>query len=155
MTLLALDAAVRETGWAIFRPDGNTATGVIKMSRSRRLDAAGRISYLTGCLDLLVEQWQPGAVACGQPSGIRWPAPALELLDNSLVGWAARHRLPLHTYATQEIRTVIARHARVPQDQLAYAIMRSLRLIGVSKATSEWEALAVGYYHFCHRKLNG
>lgn len=147
MTLLALDAGVRETGWAVYLPDRMVSTGVIKLSRSRRLDTAGRVSHLVRCLNDLVAQWQPVAVAYGQPSGIRWPTPSLELLDNALVNWSAGHRLPLYTYSAQEVRAAIARHSHVPPDQLAYAIMRRLRLIGASKSTHEWEALAIGYYH--------
>ena len=48
MTLLALDAGVMETGWAVFRSDRIFDTGVIKMShsRSRNLDAVGRVDHL-------------------------------------------------------------------------------------------------------------
>ncbi len=161
MTLLALDAGVRETGWAIFHParmndasndTGNATgkdTGIIRLPRSRRLHAADRVAHLVKCLDSLVARWSPAAVAYGQPSGIRWPVPSLELLDAALVNWSAGHRLPLYTYSAQEVRAAIARHAHVPRDQLAYAVMSRLGLIGQSKTTHEWEALAIGYYHLC------
>ena len=149
MTLLALDAGVRETGWAVFLPGGEIDTGVIRLSRSRGLYAAERVSHLVECLDRLAARWQPGAVAYGQPAGIRWPTPSLELLDASLARWATDRQLPLFTYSGQEVRAAIAHHSRVPQDQLAFAIMRRLRLIGVRKSTPEWEALAIGYYHLC------
>lgn len=149
MSLLALDAGVRETGWAVFLPGGKIETGVIRLSRSRALHAADRVAHLVESLDSLAARWQPVAVAYGQPAGIRWPAPALELLDGSLAQWASGRQLPLFTYSGQEVRAAIASHSRVPQDQLSYAIMRRLRLIGARKATSEWEALAIGYYHLC------
>ena len=176
MTLLALDAGVRETGWAIFRTHrpgaaplnhtgdnagnaaGNAAgsdTGVIRLPRSRSLDAADRVAHLVKCLDGLVARWQPAAVAYGQPSGIRWPVPSLELLDTALVNWSAGHRLPLYTYSAQEVRAAIARHSHVPRDQLAYAVMSRLGLIGQSKTTHEWEALAIGYYHLCRWPADG
>ena len=152
MTLLALDAGVRETGWAVYHPDLLVDTGIIKISRSRSLETTGRLAHLVQCLDDLVDQWNPKEVAYGQPSGIRWPAPSLELLDNVLVNWSSHHRLPLYTYSAQEVRAAIARHSHVPQDQLAYAIMRRLGLIGERKSTHEWEALAIGYYHICRWK---
>ena len=155
MTLLSLDAGVRETGWAVFHADGRNDTGTIRMSRSRTLDAPGRVAHLVSCLDELVGRWAPQSVAYGQPSGIRWPVPSLQLLDEALAGWSSRHRLPLYTYSAQEVRAAIARHSRVPQDQLAYAIMRRLGLIGVSKSTHEWEALAIGYYHLCRWQSEG
>ncbi len=154
MTLLALDAGLRETGWAIFQPARMRTvrvnhTGVLRGSRSRSLDAADRVAHLARCLDGLVTRWNPAVVAHGQPSGIRWPAPALELLDAALVKWSAHHRLPLYAYSSQEVRAAIAGHSHIPQDQLAYAIMARLRLIGQSKTTHEWGALAIGYYHLC------
>lgn len=149
MTLLALDAGVRETGWAVFLPGGTIDSGVIRLSRSRFLHAPERVSHLVESLDRLATRWQPRVVAYGQPSGIRWPEPSLELLDGSLARWATARQLPLFTYSGQEVRAAIARHSRVPQDQLAYAIMRRLKLIGVRKSTAEWEALAIGYYHLC------
>ena len=151
MTLLALDARIMETGWAVFRRHGIRGTGVIRASRSRSLDAGGRVTHLVSCLDELATRWKPDTVACGQPSGMHWPVPALELLDGSLAEWSERRRLALYTYSSEEVRAAIARHAKVPQDQLAYAIMRRLGLIGERKSTPEWEALAIGYYHLCHR----
>ena len=151
-TLLALDAGVRETGWAIYREGSVDATGVIRLPRSRSLDATYRVEHLVRCLENLIARCQPEEVAYGQPSGIRWPVPALELLDSALIGWSARHRLPLYTYSAQEVRAAIARHSHVPQDQLAFAIMVRLGMIGASKSTPEWEALAVGYYHLLSRR---
>ena len=149
MTVLALDAGVRETGWAVLLPDGTIETGIIRLSRSRTLDTTGRVSHLVERLDRLAAWWSPRVIAYGQPSGIRWPEPSLEFLDASLVKWASERQLALHTYPAQEVRAAIARHSRVPPDQLAYAMMRRLRLIGVRKSTPEWEALAIGYYHLC------
>ena len=136
MTLLALDAGVRETGWAVFRSahrDGANRmdeTGIISLPRSIKVDGAARVKHLVRCLDELVSRWNPANVAYGQPSGIRWPVPSLQLLDDALVNWSANHRLPLYTYSAQEVRTAIAGHSHVPQDQLAYAIMARLGLIG-------------------------
>ena len=149
MTLLALDAGIMETGWAVFGPGSVSETGVIRISRSRSLDTAGRVAHLVRTLDELAAQWNLHAVAYGQPSGMHWPVPALELLDGSLAEWSERRRLAFYTYSVEEVRAAIARHARVPQDQLAFAIMRRLELIGERKSTSEWEALAIGYYHLC------
>ena len=145
--LLALDAGVRETGWALFRSARPERTGSIRLPRRRSLTAADRVNHLVACLDQLVAHCQPMAVAYGQPSGLRWPMPALELLDTALRDWSAGHRLPLYTYSDQEIRAAIARHSQVPPDQLAYAVMARLGMIGYRKSTQEWEALAVGCYH--------
>jgi Holliday junction resolvasome RuvABC endonuclease subunit len=111
------------------------------------MTAEARLHQLVECLGLLVERWRPGAVAHSLPSGIHWPVPALELLNAALVQWSLRHRLRLYAYTAQEVRAAIAGHPNASRDQLAYAVMLSLGLIGQGKTTHEWEALAVGHYH--------
>ena len=150
-TLLALDAGVRETGWAIFRPGFPPATGLLGAASRRSLGARVRVSQLLAGLDRLVEEWRPGGVAHCQPSGIRWPVPALDLLEAALADWSKRHRLCLYSYTAQEVRSAIAGHPNVSRDQLAYEVMVRLGLIGESKTTHEWEALAVGHYHLICR----
>lgn len=149
-TLLALDAGARETGWAVFAPPpikAISASGVIKAPSPRKSDVQTRVDHLIQCLDRLLVEWTPGAVAHSRPSGIHWPVPALELLEAALAQWSNRHSLPLHAYTAQEVRSAIAGQPNASQDQLAFAVMERLGLIGLSKTAHEWEALAVGDYH--------
>ena len=106
---------------------------------------------LVGCLDGLVEEWRPVAVVHSLPSGIHWQVPALDLLNAALLRWSERHRLILHPYTAQEVREAIAGHPNASRDQLAFAVMERLGLIGLGKTTHEWEALAVGNYHLSRR----
>ncbi|MFQ6027826.1 MAG: crossover junction endodeoxyribonuclease RuvC [Dehalococcoidia bacterium] len=145
--LLALDPGIRESGWACFQGGRMQATGCIARPRHLKLTAGERIDHLTDCLDRLAAEWALGALVCCQPSGIRWKAPSLELLESRLALWSQRHRLERHTYTAQEVRAAITGSARVSRDQLAYTITASLGLIGKRKTTHEWEAVAVGYYH--------
>ncbi len=145
--LLALDAGVRESGWAVFKDGRSVTTGVIGSGTKRRTEAQVRVSRLVESLDLLVERWQPDEVTHSLPSGIRWPVPALDLLSDNLVQWSRRHGLPMYAYTAQEVRESMAGHPNASRDQLAYAVMACLGLIGQSKTTHEWEALAVGHYH--------
>lgn len=153
-TLLAIDAGVRETGWAIFQSEGLNSTGVIAVPGRGRVKGAVRVAHLIEGLDGLVAQWQPGAVACCQPSGINWSMPSLELLSSALCQWTQRHRLPLYSYSTQEVRAAIAGHPNASRDQLGYAIMVRLAMIGQGKTTHEWEAVAAGYYHLTQQPNN-
>lgn len=159
-TLLALDAGVRETGWAVFGQAGIQssglaipATGVIKAPAPRKADGPAKVAHLIQCLDGLVEQWAPRLVVHSRPSGIHWPVPSLVLLEDSLVCWSRRHNLPLFAYTAQEVRSAIAGQTNASQDQLAFAIMERLGLIGLSKTSHEWEALAVGEHHLSSRIL--
>jgi Holliday junction resolvasome RuvABC endonuclease subunit len=145
--LLALDTGVRETGWAVFQNGQVKATGAVAVPSRRRMNAASRVEHLIKSLDELVAQWQPDVVACCQPSGIGWRVPALELLDAALADWSRRHELCLYAYTPQQVRTAVAGHPNASRDQLGYAVMVRFGLIGQSKTTQEWEAIAVGYFH--------
>jgi len=145
--LLALDAGVRETGWAVFKDDEVIESGVTGLSTRRKVEPEVRVAHLIESLDELGGQWPPGAVALCQPSGINWPVPALDLLVSSLTEWSSGRRLPQFSYTAQEVRTAIAGHPNASRDQLGYATMLLLGLIGQGRSTHEWEAIAVGHYH--------
>ena len=144
--LLALDAGLGETGWTIIQHQKVIHSGLIQIP-GRRLDAASRISQLLQKLNQLAAQWQPEAVAHSRPSGIHWPVPALEMLESSLLQWCQDRGLPMHAYTAQEVRGSVTGHPNASRDQLAYAVMARLGLIGQAKNTHEWEAIAVGQYH--------
>ena len=145
--LLALDAGVRETGWAVFQDGEVIESGVTGLSTRRKVEPEVRVSHLIESLDELAGKWTPQAVALCQPSGINWPVPALDLLVSSLSEWSAGRGLPQFSYTAQEVRTAIAGHPNASRDQLGYATMLLLGLIGQSRSTHEWEAIAVGHYH--------
>ena len=122
-------------------------SGVTGLSTRRKLDPAVRVSHLIESLDELAGRWDPRAVALCQPSGINWPVPALDLLIASLATWSSERALPQFSYTAQEVKTAIAGHPNASRDQLGYAIMLLLGLIGQGRSTHEWEAIAVGHYH--------
>jgi len=138
------------------RPDGlySRATKSLKTaSLDYQLDARwSRVSHLLQSLDELTEKWNPKLVALCQPSGISWPVPALDLLLTSLAEWSAGRDLPQFSYTAQEVRTTIAGHPNASRDQLGYATMLLLGLIGQGRSTHEWEAIAVGHYHLTRGK---
>ena len=92
--LLALDAGVRETGWAVFQDGEVIESGVTGLSTRRKVEPEVRVSHLIESLDELAGKWTPQAVALSQPSGINWPVPALDLLVSSLSEWSAGRGLP-------------------------------------------------------------
>ena len=110
-----------------------------------------RLSRLTGELDLLVDRRRPDEVAYSLPSGIHWPAPALDLLRDRMATWSKKHGLPAFVYTAKEVRTGIGGHSRAPQDKLAYEVMTMLGLIGQNRTAREWKALAVGCHHLSLR----
>ena len=122
-------------------------SGVTGLSTRRKVEPEVRVSHLIESLDELAGKWTPQAVALCQPSGINWPVPALDLLVSSLSEWSAGRGLPQFSYTAQEVRTAIAGHPNASRDQLGYATMLLLGLIGQGRSTHEWEAIAVGHYH--------
>jgi Holliday junction resolvasome RuvABC endonuclease subunit len=143
-----------ETGWAIIHRSNGIHSGLIRIPGRRRLDAASRISQLLLALDQLAVQWRPDAVAHSRPSGIHWQVPALELLESSLLQWCRDHSVPLYAYTAQEVRGAVTGHPNSSRDQLAYAVMARLGLIGQAKSTHEWESIAVGQYHLSRSELS-
>ena len=68
--LLALDAGVRETGWAVFKNGEAIESGVTGLSTRRKREPEVRISHLIESLNVLASQSQPQIVAFCQPCGI-------------------------------------------------------------------------------------
>jgi Holliday junction resolvasome RuvABC endonuclease subunit len=128
--LLALDAGVRQTGWAVFESKRLLRTGVIASPKRNGLKGRDRIASLMVELELLAEDSQPQAVACCQPSGINWSVPSIRLLEESLLYWSETRKIGFYSYTTQEIRAAIAGFANALPDRLGYAIMVRLGLIG-------------------------
>ena len=148
--MLALDAGLSETGWAVVKAGSSRAaeaTGVIKTPAPRKSDLNSRVDALLADLDALVQRWRPAALVHSRPSGIHWRVPALVVLEDRLGRWAEHRLLPLHAYTAQEVRLAMTGKSNASHDRLTYAVMEQLGLIGQSKTTHEWEALAAGYYH--------
>ena len=57
--LLALDAGVRETGWAVFKDGEVIESGITGLSTRRKLEPEVRISHLIESLNELAERWNP------------------------------------------------------------------------------------------------
>lgn len=146
--LLAIDAGVRETGWAIFRSRRLVTTGVIALLGQRRVDAKVRVAHLVQCLDSLAGYWWPGALVYSQPSGTHWPIPALEMLDTALTEWSERWSLTTYSYTAQEVRLATTGCSNISKPEFVYAVMVKVGLLGQAKTTHEWEAVAVGAYHY-------
>ncbi len=96
--LLALDAGIRETGWAVFKNGEVIENGVTGLSTRRKVEPEVRISHLIRSLNVLASQWQPQIVTLCQPSGINWPVPALDLLVSSLAECSTKRGLPQFSY---------------------------------------------------------
>ncbi len=102
---------------------------------------------MIGCLDEVAVEWRPDEVSLSEPSGLHWPVASVELLHNALADWAFGRGLRIFKYSTEEVRLAIAGLPNASRKELSYAVMARLGLVGLSKTTHEWEAIAVGVYH--------
>lgn len=145
--LLTLSTGLRETGWAIFQGPAVSASGVVGLKIRRKVEPSVRIAHQLDALSAVSSRWRAASVARSKPSGVNRDAPGPEELDVSLREWAECLGIPLFDYTSQEVRSAIAGQPNASRDAQCYAIMRKLGIIGQSRATAEWEAIAVGYYH--------
>ena len=144
--LLALDPGVRESGWAVFRGRAVAASGVIGLKTRQKMDPGLRIDHLLESLEVLNEQWRLSMAVQCRPE-MNWPAPAAEQLERRLAGWAEVQGISLTSYPTKEVRRAVTSNLNASTDQLGYAVMLQLGLIGQARSTREWGAIAVGHYH--------
>ena len=145
--LLALATGLRETGWAVLHGSTVAASGVVGLKTRRKTEPSTRIAHQLEALSAVAVRWQAACVARSKADGVNWRVPGLEQLDEALRAWAEGLGIPLLEYTTQEVRAAVAGQPNASRDAVGYAIMRKLGIIGQSRATAEWEAIAVGYYH--------
>ena len=145
--LLALDPGVRTSGWAVFRDGVVEASGLIGLKTRQKLEPAVRVGHLLDALSELAVRWGPGLAVQCRTGGINWTMPGLEELEAGLQRWAGARGIPLASYTTQEVRSAVAGRSTASQDELGYAVMLRMGLIGQSRSTREWSAIAVGCHH--------
>ncbi len=145
--LLVLAPGLRETGWAVL--DGPTVadSGIAGLKVRRKMEPSDRIAHQLDALSAVAVRWQAVCAVRSRADGINWRVPGLEQLDEALHTWADSLGIPLLGYTIQEVRAAVAGQPNASRDALCYAVMRRMGLIGQSRATAEWEAIAVGYYH--------
>ena len=148
--LLALATGLRETGWAVFCGSTVAASGIVGL-KSRNMAPSDRIAHQLDALSAVAVRWSVAYAVRSRADGINWRVPGLEQLDDALHTWADGLGIPLLDYTTQEVRAAVAGQPNASRDALCYAVMQRLGLIGQSRSTAEWEAIAAGYYHLALR----
>ena len=153
--LLALYPGLKQTGWAIIYgnqgPSGPAtrvaASGAAGLRTRRKLDPQERITAQLETLNAVVDLQQPVQAILSRAGGVSRQQPGLRLLETALAEWADPRRLPLTVCSATEVRAAVAGRSNASKDELEYAVMRCLRLIGQTRSAHEWEAIAAGYYH--------
>jgi len=131
----------------VFKNGEVIESGVTGLSIRRKVEPEVRISRLIESLNVLASQWRPQIVALCQPPASTgrfrlWTCWCLRWLNGQRSAG-----FPSSPTLAQEVRAAIAGHPNASRDQLGYATMLLLGLIGQGRSTHEWEAIAVGHYH--------
>ena len=145
--LLALSAGTRAIGWAAFVQGELEATSRIALQPARYSRPEERAARLVRSLDELAARWEPQSVACCQAAGVGVLTPGLAALDAALTQWRELRGFSWRSYGFREVRAAVEGRANASRDSLAHAVMMSFGLIGHTKTTQEWEAIAVGACH--------
>ena len=145
--LLALSTGLRTTGWAVMDRSTVFAAGVAGLRSSRSMDPAERIAYQVEALSAIAAKWQTDSVVRSRSIGIHRLAPVLDQLSDTLDLWSDRLGLRMSAHNTDEVRSALTGQYSPSEDAHCYAVMLRMGLIGQWRATAEWEAIGVGYYH--------
>ena len=143
---------LRETGWAVFDGGAFMDSGLVGLKSTERLEPSVRIAHQLDSFDSIAQCWRIGSVARVRTGRVNLRPPGLEQLDEGLRRWACGLGMPVAEYTSREVRAAVAGQPSASRDAQCYAIMQRLGLIGQSRATAEWEAMAVGYHHQALRK---
>ena len=153
--LLALYPGLRQTGWAVLgrehapRNARNTvaASGTSGLGTRLKLDPQERIAAQLEILNGVADLQHPVRAILSRAGGMNREAHGVRLLGCALDEWAKSRGMPLTVCSAADVRAAVAGRSNASKDELAYAVMQHLGLIGQSRSSQEWEAIAAGYYH--------
>ena len=151
--LLCLAAGLGQSGWAVF--DGCTVvdSGVVGLRGRRDIARTVRIAHQVDALTSIAVRWKVSGVARCRTAE-RSGAVDTKLLDQSIRRWADEMGLPMRENTIRTVRaTVTGRHSASKED-FCYAVMQRLRLVGETRPTVEWEAIAVGLHLLMSQETN-
>jgi crossover junction endodeoxyribonuclease RuvC len=149
--VLGIDPGSRVTGWGLVEaaPRGprRLAAGVATPGAG---DAARRLGDLATCLERLLDEWQPAAVAMERAFVGRNAASALKLgeVRGALLAVAGRRGIDVVDYPPATVKIAVTGSGRAEKEQVA----RGVRMLlgGGYAAGDATDALAVAICHVLH-----
>ena len=151
MRILGIDPGSRITGWGVVegpvRRPRQIAAGVASPGPG---DLAARLASLSACLDGLLEEWKPEAVAMERAFVGRNAMSALRLgeVRGALLAVAGRRGIAVVDYPPATVKVAVAGNGRAEKDAVARGVVQLLG--GVHAAGDSTDALAVAICHLLH-----
>ena len=155
--VLAIDPALRNTGWAIVEKAGKDlralAYGVV--ANSPKLLPSGCLVAIREQLQAVIAQHQPtvAAIECTIYVQSFKTAIALGTARGAALIAAAEHGLPIYEYAPREIKQAAVGRGGADKAQVAFMI-RSLLRLRETPSSDAADALAVAITHFQRAAAN-
>ena len=150
LRVLAVDPALRNTGYAILEQEGRTirtlAYGVIK--NGAKLLSSGCLLAIRTKLDELIREYRPTECALESTIYVQSFRTAITLgsVRGAVLIAAAEHGLPIYDYAPKEVKQAAVGRGGAGKEQVAF-MMRSMLRLRETPAPDAADALAVGITH--------
>jgi crossover junction endodeoxyribonuclease RuvC len=151
LRVLAVDPALRNTGWAVLQSDGVghiTAAGYGVIANSAKLLHSGCLVAIREQLSDIIRQMKP--VECAIESTIYVQSFKTAITLGSVRGAvliaAAEHGLPVYDYAPREVKQAAVGRGAAGKEQVAFMVRSMLRL-RVTPPPDAADAIAVGLAH--------
>jgi crossover junction endodeoxyribonuclease RuvC len=151
MHLLALDPALRNTGYAILEKEGTKMRavryGVIR--NSAHLSMPGCLVEIHRRIDELIRNHQPEACAVEGLIYVQNTRTAITLgaARGSALLAAAQHGLAIFEYAPRRVKQSVVGHGAAQKAQIGFMVRTLLELTETPEADAA-DALAIGLTHF-------
>lgn len=154
MRILGIDPGLQTTGYAVLGPGPVVVeAGVVRPVEGRavKTDLATRIDRLYNGIVEVIETHRPSAMAVEQLYA-HYAHPRTAILMGHARGVvllaAARHGLPVISYAATRVKLTVTGHGRASKQQVQRAIQRELRLDQLPEPPDVADALAVALTHY-------
>ena len=159
--ILGIDPGLAITGYGVLEIRGGAPhvceAGVVRSAEGRATtDMAPRIRVLYDSIVEVLEQFRPNVVAVEQLYA-HYDHPRTAILMAHARGViflaAAKHGLPIVSYAATRIKKTITGHGRATKEQMQHAIATELRLPKLPEPHDVADALAVALCHYYAQRL--
>jgi crossover junction endodeoxyribonuclease RuvC len=154
LRILGIDPGLQTTGYAVLGPGPVVVeAGVVRPVEGRavKTDLATRIDRLYNGIVEVIETHRPSAMAVEQLYA-HYAHPRTAILMGHARGVvllaAARHGLPVISYAATRVKLTVTGHGRASKQQVQRAIQRELRLDQLPEPPDVADALAVALTHY-------
>lgn len=150
LRMLAVDPALRNTGWAVLQSDGKSivSAGYGVIVNSAKLLHSGCLLAIREQLSDIIKRLQPTECAIESTIYVQSFKTAITLgsVRGAVLIAAAEHGLPVYDYAPREVKQAAVGRGAAGKDQVAFMV-RSLLRLRETPPPDAADAIAVGIAH--------